>query len=190
MNAALALLAVLALPAAAQADKDVVLLRTFSKLYGMAGLRCGFAIARPQLLDKMHDYGGWNFMPITALVAASASLKHAGLVAERKKINADIREETFQWLDRNGYSYVRSQSNCFMLDTKRPAKEVIDAMAAQKVFIGRIWPAWPTYSRITVGTRDEMAQFQDAFKKVMSGAVTAKVAQARSRRQDGILFPA
>jgi histidinol-phosphate aminotransferase len=172
-----------------KADKDVILLRTFSKLYGMAGLRCGCAIARPDLLEKMSNYGGWNFMPITAMVGATASLKHTGLVAERKKINADIREETFQWLDRNGYFYIRSQSNCFMLDTKRPAKEVIAAMAAQKVFIGRIWPAWPTYSRITVGTRPEMDQFQDALKKVMSGAVAAKVARATPQRRDGIPFP-
>jgi histidinol-phosphate aminotransferase len=158
-----------------KAGKDLILLRTFSKLYGMAGLRCGFALGRPDLLEKMYAYGGGNFMPITAMVAASASLKHDGLVPERKKVNADIREEVFQWLDRNGYSYVRSQSNCFMLDTKRPAKEAINAMAVQKVFIGRVWPAWPTYSRITVGTRPEMEQFQAAFKKLMTEAVTASV---------------
>lgn len=173
-----------------RADKDVILLRTFSKLYGMAGLRCGCAIARPDLLEKMNTYGGGNFMPITAMVAANASLKHTGLIAERKKINADVRDETFQWLDRNGYSYIRSQSNCFMLDTKRAAKEIIDAMAAQKVFIGRIWPAWPTYTRITVGTRPEMEQFQAAFNKAMSGAVTARVGSARPRHHDGIPFPA
>ena len=170
-----------------KADKDVILLRTFSKLYGMAGIRCGVALGRPDLLEKMYTYGGGNFMPITSLVAASASLKHTGLVAERKKINADIREGVFQWLDSNGYSYVRSQSNCFMLDTKRPAKEVIDAMATQKVFIGRIWPVWPTYARITVGTRPEMEQFQTAFKKVMTGAVTASLAPAPSKRRiDGV----
>jgi histidinol-phosphate aminotransferase len=174
-----------------KADKDVIVLRTFSKLYGMAGLRCGFAMGRPDLLEKMHAYGGGNFMPITAMVAASASLKHTGLVAERKKINADIREAVFQWLDSNGYSYVRSQSNCFMLDTKRPAKQVIDAMATQKVYIGRIWPVWPTYARITVGTRPEMEEFQAAFKKVITGAVTASVGAGLSRRRslDGVPIP-
>jgi histidinol-phosphate aminotransferase len=173
-----------------KADKDIVLLRTFSKLYGMAGLRCGFSLGRPDLLEKVNTYGGGNFMPVTALVAATASLKHTGLIAERKKINADVREETFQWLESNGYSFVRSQSNCFMLDTKHPAKQVIDAMAAQKLFIGRIWPAWPTYTRITVGTRPEMDQFQAAFKKVMSGAVTASASRPTPRRRDGVLLPA
>ncbi len=76
-----------------------------------------------------------------------------------------------------------------MLDTKRPAKEIIDAMATQKVFIGRIWPLWPTYTRITVGTRPEMEQFQTAFKKVMTGAVTASVAPAPRRQLlDGVPF--
>jgi histidinol-phosphate/aromatic aminotransferase/cobyric acid decarboxylase-like protein len=77
-----------------------------------------------------------------------------------------------------------------MLDTKRPAKEVIDAMAAQKVFIGRIWPVWPTYARITVGTRPEMEQFQAAFKRVMTGAVTASLAAVQSKRRiDGVPLP-
>jgi histidinol-phosphate aminotransferase len=158
-----------------KAGKDVILLRTFSKIYGMAGLRCGAAFGRPDLLEKIENYGGWNFLPITALVAASASLKDARLVPERKHINASIRGQVFAWLDRNGYSYVPSQSNCFMLDTKRPAKAAIDAMAKQNVFIGRIWPVWPTYARITVGTAPEMEQFQAAWQKVMSGAVTASV---------------
>jgi histidinol-phosphate aminotransferase len=163
-----------------RADKDVLLLRTFSKIYGMAGLRCGAIFGRPDLLQKVEDYAGWNAMPITALVAASASLKDTQLVPERKRINAAIRSSVFAWLDRNGYSYVPSQSNCFMLDTKRSAKEVIDAMASQNVHIGRIWPVWPTYTRITVGTAPEMEQFQTALKKVMTGAVTASVAPTRS----------
>jgi len=158
-----------------RAGKDVVLLRTFSKIYGMAGLRCGAVFARPDLIEKIENYGGWNFMPITALVAASASLKDAQLVPERKRVNATIRSQVFAWLDRNGYSYVPSESNCFMLDTKRPAKAAIDAMAKQKVIIGRIWPVWPTYTRITVGTASEMEQFQAAWQKVMTGAVTASV---------------
>jgi histidinol-phosphate aminotransferase len=165
-----------------KAGKDVVVLRTFSKAYGMAGLRCGFAIAPPGLLDKIMNRAGWNFMPITAVVAASASLKDPSLVPERKRINATIRQETFQWLDRNGYSYTPSESNCFLLETKRPGKEVIDAMAQQNVFIGRIWPIMPTCVRITVGTHDEMQQFQTALQKVMHGTTAFSLQPARPAR--------
>jgi len=172
-----------------KAGKDVIVLRTFSKTYGMAGLRCGFAVARPDLMEKIMDRAGWNFMPITALVAASASLKDPRLVPERRRINAGIRQETFQWLDRNGYSYIPSESNCFLLDTKRPGKQTIDAMAQQNVFIGRIWPVMPTHVRITVGTRDEMQQFQIAFQRVMSGATAFSFQPARSVRRNGVPLP-
>ena len=158
-----------------KAGEDVIVLRTFSKAYGMAGLRCGFAVSRPDLLEKLMDSAGWNFMPVTAVAAASASLKDPQLVPERKRINASVRQETFQWLDRNGYAYIPSESNCFLLDTKRPGKEVIDGMAQQKVFIGRIWPVMPTCVRITVGTRDEMAQFHAALQKVMRVATAFSI---------------
>jgi histidinol-phosphate aminotransferase len=150
-----------------KAGKDVIVLRTFSKVYGMAGLRCGFVIARPDLLEKVTARGGQNFMPTTAIVAAIASLKDSALVAERRRINAGVRQQTFQWLQRNGYTYVPSESNCFMLDTKRPGKEVRDAMAKENVLIGRVWPVMPTYVRVTVGTQEEMEKFQAAFQKVM-----------------------
>jgi len=151
-----------------KAGHDVIVLRTFSKVYGMAGIRCGFLIARPELADKVMERG-MNFMPVTAVVAATASLKDTQLVPERRRINASIRQQTFQWLDRNGYSYIPSESNCFMLDTKRNGKEVREAMAKENVLIGRIWPIMPSYVRITVGTQPEMEKFQAAFQKVMKG---------------------
>lgn len=150
-----------------KADKDVLVLRTFSKIYGMAGLRCGLLIGRPDLIAKISSFSGWNSLPVTAVAAALTSLDDATVVPERKRINAAVSSETFAWLDRNHYGYVPSVSNCFMLDTKRPAKEVIDAMAARNVFIGRAWPVWPTHVRITVGTKSEMEKFQAAFQEVM-----------------------
>ena len=175
-----------------KADKDVIVLRTFSKLYGLAGIRCGFAVGRPELLDRLDNFGG-NFMPITAVVAAIASLKDPQLIPERKRLNTAVRGETFQWLERNGYNYIPSQSNCFMLDTKRPAKGVIEAMARQNVIIGRVWPVMPNWTRITVGTREEMAHFQVALKKAMDGTVPATPApSARKPRGhiDGTIVPA
>src|SRR5262249_25015662 len=98
-----------------KADKDVVVLRTFSKIYGMAGLRCGLAIARPDLLEKIASFSGWNIPPVTAVAAAIASLSDPSLVPTRKKINADVRSDVFAFLDRNSYKYTPSVSNCFML---------------------------------------------------------------------------
>ena len=150
--------------------KDVIVLRTFSKLYGMAGIRMGFAIGRPDLVKKLTPLGGQNSLPITAVAAAKASLLEADLVSSRKKLIGEIRSENLTWLKSNGFSVTPSDSNCFMLDTKRPGGEIIAAMAQKDVYIGRIWPAWPTHVRITVGTREEMLTFQKTFKEVMSSS--------------------
>jgi histidinol-phosphate aminotransferase len=150
-----------------KADKDVIVLRTFSKIYGMAGVRCGLAIGRPDLLNKIQYYG-MNSLPIMAVAAATTSLQDKDIVPQRKKINSDIRGETFEWLAANNYSFIPSVSNCFMLQTNRPGHEVMGAMAKKGVYIGRVWPIMPTYVRITVGTRTDMEKFHVAFKEVMS----------------------
>lgn len=155
-----------------KANKDLIVLRTFSKIYGMAGLRCGFAIGRPDLLKRIQNYG-MNSLPILAVAAATSSLQVPELVPERRKINTDIREETFSWLSANNYKFIPSQTNCFMVDTGRPGHEVMDAMAQHNVYIGRVWPIMPTWVRITVGTRSDMQAFRDAWKQVMNAPASA-----------------
>ena len=151
--------------------EDLIVLRTFSKIYGMAGIRCGFAIARPDLLAKLQAYFGWGSMCILGAGAANASLLDPTLVPTRKKLIADTRNQTFDFLRANNYKFIPSESNCFMIDTGRPGKKVIEAMAAQNVLIGRTWPIWPNSVRVSVGTPTEMARFQTAFHQVMSNPI-------------------
>ncbi len=148
-------------------DKDVVVLRTFSKIYGMAGLRAGAAIARPDLIEKLAGFSA-GMLPITGMAAASASLEQKNLVPDRRKIIGDVRNDTLAFLAKNNFHYVPSVSNCFMVDAKRPGNEMVMALRKEKVYIGRVWPAWPTYVRVTVGTQEEMNKFKTAFVKVMS----------------------
>jgi histidinol-phosphate aminotransferase len=157
-----------------KAGKDVIILRTFSKVYGMAGIRCGFALGRPDLLKQLQQFGT-NFMPVTAVAAAIASLEDPALVPTRKKMIAETRNQTFDWLRANHYKFIPSVSNCFMIDTGRDGKAMIATLAAKNVYIGRTWPIWPTYVRVTVGLPNEMAKFQTAFAAAMStsGAVSA-----------------
>lgn len=168
------------------ADKDLIVLRTFSKVYGMAGIRCGLAVARPDLLARLQPYG-MNAMPITGSAAANVSLLDAELVPKRKKIIADTRNDTFAFLQAKGYKFIPSQSNCFMIDTGRNGKDVIAAMQAKNVYIGRTWPIWPNSVRISVGTPAEMAKFKTAFVEVMSAPPTS----ARVRDPfEGVSYPA
>jgi histidinol-phosphate aminotransferase len=148
------------------ADKDVIILRTFSKLYGMAGLRAGAALGRPDLLAKLKSYGS-GALPVTAMVGATASLKVKGLVETRRKLIADIREETAEWLEKKGFSVLPSEANMLMVDVGRPGREVFLAMIEEKVAIGRTWPSLPNHVRVSVGTREEMAKFRSAFARVM-----------------------
>ncbi len=148
--------------------KDVIVLRTFSKAYGMAGLRMGMALGRPDLLAKMMPYGAGGFLPMTGVVAATASIKAAGLVPARRKANAATRESVFNFLEQKKFSYVPSTTNFFMLEVNRPGREVADAMMKEKVMIGRTWPFWPTKVRVTIGSADEMKRFQTALLKVMA----------------------
>jgi len=148
-------------------DGDVIILRTFSKLFGMAGLRAGAAIARPDLLEKIRGQGS-EMMPITGMVGAETSLKVKTLVPERKANLKAVREDTFAFLEKNNIQFVPSVSNCFMMDTKRPGMQFVEAMRNEKVYIGRVWPVWPTWARVTVGTKDEMQKFQAACLKCYS----------------------
>jgi histidinol-phosphate aminotransferase len=149
----------------AVSGKNVVVLRTFSKLYGMAGIRAGAAIGPPELLAKIGSYGN-GMLPVTAMAGGIASLKVKNLVAERRKLLADVRNEVFEFLDQHKFSFVRSESNKFMLDVKQPGQQFVRAMAAEKVYVGRVWPAWPNHVRVTIGTREEMAKFRTALLKV------------------------
>jgi histidinol-phosphate aminotransferase len=149
------------------ADKDVIVLRTFSKIYGMAGLRAGAALARPDLLARIRSYGN-TWMPITSMVGAIASVKAQNLVAERRKITTDTREDVFGFFEKHGFRYVPSVANFFMVDVRRPGRQVSEALRRENVFIGRSWASQPTSVRVTVGTPEEMNRFKAAFLKVMA----------------------
>jgi histidinol-phosphate aminotransferase len=149
------------------AGKDVVILRTFSKVYGMAGIRSGFAMARPDLLGKIGPWGDGT-LPVTGVVCATASLKSMGLVDERRALNTRIREQTFEFLEKRNIKHTPSETNFFMMDVRRPWGDFSKAMAGQGVLVGRLWPIWPTMVRVSVGTDHEMKRFQEAFDQVMA----------------------
>ena len=150
------------------ADKDLIVLRTFSKLYGMAGLRAGVIFARPDLGQKVAGYTAGG-LPVAGMAAAIASLQVSKqLVPERRKVIGDIRDDLSSWLTARRFSFVPSVSNKIMIDCRRPGEEVMQAMLREKVLIGRTWPSWPNHVRVSMGTRDEMEKFKTAFAKVMA----------------------
>ncbi|WP_049623144.1 pyridoxal phosphate-dependent aminotransferase [Frateuria defendens] len=172
------------------AGKDLVVLRTFSKLYGMAGMRLGVVAARPDLLARIQAFrtGGGTALPVMTVAAAIASLKEPGLVAQRKQLNASVRDDTIGWLRSKGYACTPSQSNCFMVDVRRPGPGFAAQLAARDVVVGRSWPVWPNHMRISVGTAEEMRRFKTAFAAVIDGKVPVqKVADTSHLRSADFL---
>ena len=150
-------------------DKDVVVLRTFSKIFGMAGLRAGFAIARRDLLARVTAYRS-GAMPATAMAAAHSMLGEPELIAARKRANAERRAGLMRFFDAHGFAYTPSVSNKLMVDARLPTKRVVDALVARKVYVGRPWPVWPTHVRVSIGSKQELARFQAAFLEAVKAA--------------------
>jgi histidinol-phosphate/aromatic aminotransferase/cobyric acid decarboxylase-like protein len=124
-------------------------------------------MGRPDLLMKMGAYGNGR-VPVTAAACATASVKTKGLIAERRAINRQIRENTLEFLEKKNITYINSESNFFMMEVGRPGAEFARAMSEHKVFIGRVWPVWPTKVRVSIGTQDDMDKFKAAVDKVWS----------------------
>src|SRR3984885_12299195 len=154
-----------------KADKDVVVLRTFSKIYGMAGMRAGIAYGRPDLLDQLAKFGRTANLSVVTMACAAASLKaNATVIPERIAINKKNRELAFAQMDKLGVSYIPSVSNFFMMSVKgMTAEQVGKAMADKKVVLAGAnrWPEWPQHIRVTAGTADEMAKFNMALAQVV-----------------------
>lgn len=148
-------------------EKDVAVLRTFSKIYGMAGLRAGLVYAKPEVLGRIRPYGV-GFVPTTGMVGARVSLGVRGLVEQRREYVRKIREDLCQWLDARKIGYVASVSNKVMVDAGRPGRQLAGALARERVYVGRSWPSMPNHVRVTIGTPEEMAAFKRAMEKVYS----------------------
>ncbi|MES2175807.1 MAG: pyridoxal phosphate-dependent aminotransferase [Pseudomonadota bacterium] len=149
---------------------DVLILRTFSKLFGMAGMRLGLTFAAPSLMEKMMRYDGGQvtgMLPMTAVACGTASVTESALIkARRAEMNA-AREKSVSHLKAKGIKVIPgSQANMFMIDWGKPAKDMQAALLAANVQIGRSWPIWPNVSRVSVGSMAEMEAFNAAVDTV------------------------
>jgi len=150
--------------------KDVVVMRTFSKIFGMAGMRMGYVMARPDLIAKMMRYDGGmqsGALPLPSLACATASLTAADLIAARRKEMQEARGMAIEHVTKRGLTVYPTNANMFMIDWKSvPAGKMQAAFRTQDVEIGRSWPIWPTVSRVTVGSMDDMKAFCAGLDKV------------------------
>lgn len=154
----------------AKANKDVIVMRTFSKIFGMAGMRMGYVMTRPDIITKLMRYDGGmqsGALPLPSLACATASLTAADLIVARRKEMQAARGMTLEHLKKRKLKVISGDANMFMVDWKtKPAKDMQAAFRTQSVEIGRSWPIWPTVSRVTVGSMEDMTAFCAALDKV------------------------
>jgi len=154
------------------ANKDVMVFRTFSKIFGMAGMRVGYFMARPDIIKKvsLYDKGEPSSqLPIPSVACATASLADHVSIAARRKELMENRAATVELLTKRNFKVIGvSDANFLMVDWKtKTAKDMQAAFRAQGVQIaGARWPTWPTMSRITIGSKQDMDGFFAALNKV------------------------
>jgi histidinol-phosphate aminotransferase len=149
-----------------QQGKNVIVARTFSKIYGMAGLRVGFGCARADLIRKMAVYRN-NILPVPSVHGAKVALASPTLVAERREKFVKIRSDLCNWLDANRYKFIPPHANFLMIDVKRDVRGVIAEMLDRGVAVGRPFPPLNQMLRVTIGTDADMAKFREVFAQVV-----------------------
>ena len=146
---------------------NLIVARTFSKIYGMAGLRCGYCVGNNELLRQMRQHQTWDSVNIMALAAATASLAEKNYVEQGRKRNSDTRKYVYGEIEKLNLKLIPSHANFFMVDLGRPTRPVISALRERNVEVGRTFPALPNFMRVTVGTKPQMDSFLNAFREVL-----------------------
>jgi histidinol-phosphate aminotransferase len=145
---------------------NLIVARTFSKIYGMAGLRCGYCVAQRETIERMRPHQMWDSVNIMALTAAIASVDDPDQVANGRRLNSEAKAFVIGELDAMGYKQIPSQANFIMFDVKRPVVPLIQALKQRNVQVGRLFPALPNHMRLTIGKKAEMEAFLSNFRQV------------------------
>jgi histidinol-phosphate aminotransferase len=155
--------------AIALANPRVVVTRTFSKAFGMAGLRLGYGIGRKETVARLERIKLRNNTNVLVLAAAKASLLDPGHIDEERARNTEVRAFTVDFFRKQGYELAETQANFLFVNLRRPARDFREACEKSDVFVGRDFPPLEkTYTRISIGTMEEMQKATRVFSEVLA----------------------
>ncbi len=149
-------------------NERVIVSRTFSKAHGMAGMRMGWLVAKPDVIQKIRGwhYGGTLNAP--ALLGAKASIEDPGRIEREAARNTAVKEFTTKWFAARGYAATDAQTNFLFVNTGMPAAAFRDACAEHNVLVGRDFPPYQDeWMRISLGTMDEMERAVEVFGRIL-----------------------
>ena len=152
--------------------RRVVVARTFSKIYGMAGVRIGFGIASPEMIDEMRPYSTGT---VSALARWGAVAAMEDKEAEQRILthNRRWREQTVADLASMGYESIPSQTNFFMVNLRTRVAPIRQAFRERGVAVGRDFPPMLDHLRVSIGSEEEMGRFMNAFEDIMRTTATS-----------------
>jgi histidinol-phosphate aminotransferase len=157
----------------AMKHRNVFISRTFSKAYGMAGLRQGYALGHPEAMAKLRGYKLTFGTNVLGLAAVSASLKDPAYIEKEVDRNTAVRKYTLDFFRNAGYQATDSQTNFIFVKVNMPAKDFREGCAKYKVHVGRDFPPYEkTHARISIGTMDEMKRATEVFGQVLGLSAT------------------
>ena len=158
----------------ALATPNVLVVRTFSKAYGMAGMRIGYAIGTADTVKRLAVFKMPYNVSVFGIAAAVAALGDTRHIADERRRNTAVRAFTVKALQDMGAKPADSHGNFLFVDIGRPAKEFRDACAKSGVMVGRDFPPFEkTHCRISIGTMDEMKKAVAVFRGVLKPITTA-----------------
>jgi histidinol-phosphate aminotransferase len=144
---------------------NVIVVRTFSKIFGMAGLRLGYGLAHPDTLDRLRLFTISNNPNILAAAAAMASMEDEAIMAESLHVNREARDVTHQALDEMGLEYLPSHANFLMHRIPGDLGDYIQRMRDEGIRVGRPFPPMTGWNRISFGLPDEMDRWAGALRR-------------------------
>jgi len=160
---------------------NVIVARTFSKAYGMAGLRQGYAIGHADTLRKLRPWtaaSGTGSLNVFGMAAATIAIgQDASFTENERNRNKAVREFTTKWFKDRGMKPTDAQANFMFVDIGTPAKEFREACRAKNVLVARDFPPFEkTHARITLGTMEEMQKAVKVFEQVLQKKTTSAAA--------------
>ena len=151
--------------------RPVIVTRTFSKIYGMAGVRLGYAVATPEIIAQMRPHMTGS-ISVSARWGGIASLQDTEREAYVKRTNNELREKVIAELRGMGHTVIPSQTNFFMVRLTKPIAEVRDEFRSKGVLVGRNFPPMLDHLRVSVGTAEEMERFMNVWKEIFPSTIS------------------
>ncbi len=152
--------------------RKVLVTRTFSKIYGMAGLRLGYGIAPAEMIDEMRTYATGSVNALVRWGGVAALQDHESEKYVRDT-TIELREATMKDLRDQGFEVIPSETNFFMVHTGRPASEVRAQFRRRDVAVGRDFPPMLDYLRVSIGTEEEMKRFMAGWNEIFPDGMRA-----------------